>query len=116
MFELLFKYPASVFSKGRFVLLGSWPRWVLLAGIVAAALFLGWIIWRKRAQLGPSLRGLRLACLWALQSALVAVLLFLLWEPAISVESLRPQQNIIAVVVDNSRSMGVRDVGTSREE
>jgi len=25
MFEFLFKYPATVFSKGQFVLLAAWP-------------------------------------------------------------------------------------------
>src|SRR5579885_606799 len=116
MFEFFFKYPASVFAKGRFVLMGSWPRWALFVGVLAAAVFLGWLLWRKRKQLTPGLRGMRMVCLWALQSALVAVLLFLLWEPAISVEALRPQQNIIAVVVDDSRSMAMHDVGEAREQ
>ncbi len=40
MFEFLFKYPASVFSRGTFVLLGTWPRWALYGAIVACALFL----------------------------------------------------------------------------
>ncbi len=59
MFEFLFKYPASVFSKGTFVLLGAWPRWMLFAGIVAIAVLLAWLVWRKRNQLAPSLRGFR---------------------------------------------------------
>lgn len=116
MFEFFFKYPATVFARGRFVLMGSWPRWVLFVGVLAAAVFLGWLFWRKRKQLTPSLRGMRLLCLWGLQSALVALLLFLLWEPAISVEALRPQQNIIAVVVDDSRSMDMHDMAESREQ
>src|SRR5581483_10610947 len=116
MFEFLFKYPAGVFSKGTFVLLGGWPRWILLMAIVAAAGVLGWIIWRKRGRLAPSLRGARLALLWGLQSALVGLLLLLLWEPAISVTALRPQQNIIAIVVDDSRSMALNDVGQTREQ
>ena len=35
MFEFFFKYPIPVFSKGKFVLLGAWPVWVLL--LLAAA-------------------------------------------------------------------------------
>jgi hypothetical protein len=116
MFEFLFKYPAGIFSKGTFVLLGSWPRWILFAGILAAAVALGWAIWRKRKQLAPSVHGMRAAVLWGLQSALVALLLLLLWQPAISVVALRPQQNIIAVVVDDSRSMALKDTGDSREQ
>ena len=37
MFEFLFNYPRSVFSKGEFVLLGAWPKWVLVVLLVAAA-------------------------------------------------------------------------------
>ncbi|MGA8026581.1 MAG: glutamine amidotransferase [Bryobacteraceae bacterium] len=116
MFEFLFKYPAGLFSKGSFVLLGSWPRWVLFAAIIGAAVLLGLTIWRKRARLVPSLRGIRVLVLWALESALAALLLLLLWEPAISVAALKPQQNVIAVVVDDSRSMALTDTGESREQ
>jgi len=115
MFEFLFKYPASVFSRGTFVLMGSWPRWMLAAGIVAAAVLLGVLIWRKRTRLASSLHGIRLLVLWLLQSALLALLLLLLWEPAISIEALKPQQNIVAVVVDDSRSMALSESGESRE-
>ena len=115
MFEFLFKYPATVFSRGTFVLLGSWPRWVLLAAILAAAVGLGAIVCRKRSRLAGSVRGVRIVILWALQSSLLALLLLLLWQPAISVTALRPQQNIIAVVVDDSRSMALTDTGETRE-
>src|SRR5579875_2510186 len=116
MFQFLFKYPASVFSKGSFVLLGSWPVWVLWAAIFASAAVLAWFVWKKRSRLAPSVRGLRAAALWAFQSAMLALLLLLLWEPAISVTMLKPQQNIVAVVVDDSRSMSLRDTGDSREQ
>lgn len=116
MFEFFFKYPVSVFSKGTFVLLGSWPKWALFAAIAASAAVLGYMLWRKRAQLVPSIRGLRAVTIWALQALTLAVLLFVLWQPAISVTSLRPQQNIVAVVIDDSRSMSIADTGKPREE
>ncbi len=53
--------------------------------------------------------------LWALDWALLALLLLLLWQPAISVTALKQQQNIIAVVVDDSRSMALKDTGDSRQ-
>ena len=57
--------------------------------------------------------------IWGLEAALVALLLLLLWEPAITVAELKSQQNIIAVLVDDSRSMAIADSGsdgkTSRE-
>ncbi|MGH9625162.1 MAG: glutamine amidotransferase, partial [Bryobacteraceae bacterium] len=85
MFEFFFKYPAGVFARGNLVLLGSWPRWVLCAAIVAAVAALGALLWRKRARLRSSLRVGRVAAIWLLQSALLALLLVLLWEPALSV-------------------------------
>ena len=35
MFQFLFKYPSPVFTKGRFVLLSTWPKWLLPVLIVA---------------------------------------------------------------------------------
>ena len=46
-------------------------------------------------------------------AVLAAVLLFMLWHPALSVATLKPQQNIVAVVVDDSTSMSVADEGGS---
>lgn len=116
MFEFLFKYPPTVFSKGSFVLLGDWPRWALVAALIAAAGGLGWIIWRRRNRIAPTIRGPRTAVVWLLQSALVCLLLFLLWQPALSIATLRPQQNIVAVVIDDSKSMATQDEGSSRKE
>lgn len=115
MFEFLFKYPASVFSRGTFVLLGSWPRWLLYLGIAACGLLIaGWFVWKGKRLL-PQLQK-RAVAIALLQWATLAVLLLLLWQPAISVTSLRAQQNIIAVVVDDSRSMALKDGSEPREQ
>jgi uncharacterized membrane protein len=116
MFEFLFKYPVNVFSRGRFVLLGSWPRAILIAGICLAAFVLALAMWRRRDSLQQSFRGARAFVLWALQSALLGLLLLVLWQPAISVTALKPQENAIAVLVDDSRSMALKDGAESREE
>jgi uncharacterized membrane protein len=115
MFQFLFKYPAATFSKGRFVLLGPWPVLALCLGLIAAASVLGWAFWRRRDRLRTSVNRLRAITFWSLQSATVAILLLLLWQPAISVTALKTQQNIIAVVVDDSRSMALADTGDTRE-
>src|SRR5271157_2342326 len=112
MFEFLFKYPASVFSKGTFVLLGKWPTWVLALLIIGGALLLAWSIWHRKAGFTPAMRGTRSVFVWLLQTALVALLLLLLWQPALSVATLRPQQNVVAVVLDDSKSMAVKDVNS----
>jgi uncharacterized membrane protein len=116
MFQFLFKYPVPVFTKGRFVLLGGWPAWALAALIVAAAGGLALLIrWRLR-RATPELRSWRGWLIWGLQSALVALVLLLLWQPAMMVSELNSQQNIIAVVVDDSRSMRIADSdGKTRE-
>jgi uncharacterized membrane protein len=110
MFEWLFKYPASVFSKGDVVLLAAWPAWVLIGLILAAGGALAWHVLRRRAYLD----GWRRASIWLLQAGAVALILILLWQPALSVATLRPQQNIVAVMVDDSRSMGLVEGGATR--
>jgi uncharacterized membrane protein len=115
MFEWLFKYPAAMFAKGEFVLLGSWPRWILAALILLAAVGLGLLIWSQLAEGAPRMRGWRAGVVWLLQFALAALILILLWQPAITVAELKPQQNIIAVLVDDSRSMAIPDSGSTRE-
>src|SRR6478752_9753923 len=114
MFEFLFKYPEAVFSRGTFVLLGGWPIWLLALAILAAAAGLGWVVW-QRADSGR-VAGTRSAAVWLLQTLLASVLLLMLWHPALSVATLRPQQNIVAVVVDDSASMALPDEtgGTTR--
>ncbi len=115
MFEFLFKYPRAVFSKGSLVLLGAWPKWVLVIFLLAAAAGLAWLIRSKLPQASPHVRNWKAGVIWLLQFALAALLLILLWQPAILVAELRPQQNIIAVLVDDSRSMSIADNGATRE-
>ena len=68
----------------------------MVAAILVAAIFL-----RKPL---PRLRALALG---ALQWSGLALLLLLLWQPALSVSMLKPQQNVVAVVVDASSSMSL---------
>ncbi len=123
MFSLLFNYPLPVFTKGHLVFLSSWPVWLLPVLIVLAATGLAVLIRYRLKQAASAMRGeapalstRRAWAIWGVQSALVALLLLLLWQPAMSVAELSSQQNIIAVVVDDSKSMATFDVnGRSRE-
>jgi uncharacterized membrane protein len=110
MFELLFKYPLAVFSKGKFVLLSGWPIWLLALLIALAAGGLFWNIRQRHSVLSKT----RSTIVWLAQTALIALLLLMLWHPAISVARLRPQENVVAVLVDHSRSMGIADDGKPR--
>jgi uncharacterized membrane protein len=110
MFEFLFKYPPAIFAKGKLVLLSPWPVWLMALLFAAAAGGLFWHMRKHRAVL----KGARPLLIWLVQCALIAVVLFMLWRPAISVARLRPQQNVVAVLFDHSRSMGIADTGSPR--
>jgi uncharacterized membrane protein len=116
MFQFLFKYPSPVFTRGRFVLLSAWPAWLLPVSIAVAACGLAWLIRYRLRDVAPNLRTWRAWLIWGMQSALVALILSLLWQPAVVVGELNSQQNIIAVIVDDSRSMSIDDSsGKTRE-
>ncbi|MGA2137213.1 MAG: vWA domain-containing protein, partial [Bryobacteraceae bacterium] len=115
MFEFFLKYPRSVYTRGQFALLGAWPTWMLMLLIVAAAASLAWLIRSRLARAAPVMHGWRAWVIWGLQTLLVALVLVLLWQPAITVAELKPQQNIIAVLVDDSRSMAISEGGITRE-
>ena len=115
MFEFFFKYPRSVYTRGEFALLGAWPKWILALLIVAAAASLALLIRSRLAQAAPVMRGWRAWIIWGLQTFLAALILVLLWQPAITVAELKPQQNIIAILVDDSRSMAISEDGSTRQ-
>src|ERR1700674_861515 len=115
MFEFFLKYPRSVYARGQFALLGAWPKWMLVLLILAAAAGLAWLIRSRLSQAAPVIRGWRAWVIWGLQTLLAALLLVLLWQPAITVAELKPQQNIIAVLVDDSRSMALSEDGGTRQ-
>ncbi|HUQ50685.1 MAG TPA: hypothetical protein VM692_00600 [Gammaproteobacteria bacterium] len=110
MFEFLFKYSRATYERAELVFASGWPVWLLYASIVAAAIAIGIVIWRRKAGLGI----VRATVLGALQTALVAALLVLAWRPALVTQTLRPQENSVAVLLDTSGSMLYGDKDTSR--
>jgi uncharacterized membrane protein len=110
MFEFFFKYSPSAFSKGHLVFLAAWPVWILALLVIAAGAGLFYHVRRNHGLL----TGTRPIVIWLLETALVALILLLLWHPALSVATLRPQQNVITVLVDHSRSMGITEQGPTR--
>ncbi len=96
---------SSDFNEHRWVVLAPWGRAGIAAGglAVAAVLVLSWLSsarvvspWRRAALIG--LRAGAAAC---------AVILFL--EPAIELRQVAREPNRVAVVVDDSLSMSLRD-------
>ena len=110
MFELLFKYPLTVYEKGSFVLQSGWSLWWWVLASAAAAGVVGWLLLRQWNN-GKRARAL---VLWGLQSTMIALVLLLLWQPGISIATLKPQQNIVAVLLDDSRSMALTEDGLTR--
>jgi len=117
MFEFLFKYPLAAFRKGELVLLGSWPHWLLPILIFVVAAILGLLSFtRHRSRSAPVLSRGRLGVIWLLEVLTAVVILTVLWQPALVVTELQPRQNIVAVLVDDSASMGRLEEGSTREE
>jgi uncharacterized membrane protein len=110
MFEFLFKYSRATYERAELVFASGWPVWLLIALTVAAAVAIGISIWRRRAGLGF----VRATVLGILQTALVAAVLVLLWRPALVTQTLRPQENSVAVLLDTSGSMLYGDKDESR--
>jgi len=115
MFEFFFKYPRSVYARGQFAFLGAWPKWILILLILAAAAGLAWLIRDRVARSESVVRGWRVWLIWGFETLMVTILLMLLWQPAITIAELKPQQNIIAVLVDDSRSMAISEDGATRQ-
>jgi hypothetical protein len=116
MFEFFFRYPARVFSQGDFVLLSGWPKWILCILLLGAAVALGWRIYSRIGHTAHNLKYWQGAVIWLLESVVVCLVLILLWQPAMVVAELKPQQNVIAVLIDDSRSMGISEDGATREQ
>jgi hypothetical protein len=114
MFQFFFNYPRLVFSRGEFVLLSSWPKWILALLLLATAAVLAGMIRARLPEAAPRVKNWRLGAIWLLQFGLAGLLLILLWQPAVVVTALQPQKNIIAVLVDDSRSMATVEDGSSR--
>jgi len=110
MMEFLFKYPEQAFRDSEFVLASGWPTWLLLALVLlCSALVVGVLVW-KRASLSWWQHGL----LGSLQIAMLALVLFVLWQPALVNERLLPGENAVAVLLDTSASMALNEGSGTR--
>src|SRR5580692_8145371 len=98
IFQFLFKYPSVAFERGHLALASRWPAWVLIVLIILVVAAIGHYLWHREPKLPLRMR----AIVWALQSVTIAILLVLLWRPSLVVSMQVPQQNIVAVMVDDS--------------
>ncbi|MGC3981802.1 MAG: glutamine amidotransferase [Steroidobacteraceae bacterium] len=110
MFEFLFKYPAGEFRFGDLIYLRDWPIGALLALWLVGAVLLLLLAWRR----GRILNVPRMLAISALQLAMWALVLWVMWQPALLIKSLRTGENTVAVMLDASASMSVPDADTTR--
>lgn len=110
MFEFLFKYSRETFERGELLFASAWPIWVLVALIAAAAVAVTLNLVRNRNDLGWFKAGV----IGVLQVAVIAVLLTMLWRPSLLTQTLRAEENSVALLVDTSASMSYGEDGRSR--
>ena len=110
--RLLFGHEQAVFTNGRFGF-DVRPSIVLLVFIaLLVGAFIYFIYIRPRWRLKPGAT----AALVALRAALLILMVVLLLKPVVVVSSVVPRSSYVAVVVDDSLSMKLRDqpAGTTR--
>jgi uncharacterized membrane protein len=105
VFEFLFKYRPVVFARGELALASPWPAAVAL-GVLALAIP---ALATYRSARGRATPRDRMA-LAGLRAAALLLLALCLARPVIAVSEAVPQRNVLAVLVDDSRSMRVADL------
>jgi uncharacterized membrane protein len=109
VFELLFTHPLWAYKTGTFAFASAWPRWLLIASILAGAVVIAVTLQRRLSVGWPKLLAIGIA-----QTALLALVLCLLWRPVLNVERVRDRENVLAVALDASASMLYGDEKESR--
>ena len=103
LFTFFFKYEPFLFRRGEFTFQWSLDTWltVLILLALAACLFL---IYRRTFLYSQGRVGW---ILLALRGGFFLLLFLLAMRPGLILSRLVPKENLVAVLVDNSRSMGI---------
>ena len=112
--RFLFGHEQAVFTNGRFGFDVRPSAVILLLLVLLAAAFIYFIYLRPRIRLSKRTT----ATLIALRAALIALMIVLLLRPVVVVSSVIPRSSYVAIVIDDSVSMKLRDVpgGATRLE
>src|SRR6516225_210174 len=110
IFEVFFKYKPIIYAKGHlaFQLLGSRAWFILFVIAAGAGAYYAYKnVATDKYSLGlVSLRGLTFT-----------ILAFIFLRPVLNISTVLPQESYLAVVIDNSESMKIKDDGqTSRAD
>jgi uncharacterized membrane protein len=108
LFRFFFEYRPVIFQQGEFRLAPSTGSYV--AAVVVAAAVLMTIATYRGVQFTGRLRD-RIV-LTTVRIATLVLVLFCLFRPVLVVKAAVSQQNFLAVVLDDSRSMQIADWGT----
>ncbi|NIR28755.1 MAG: hypothetical protein GWN84_05445 [Gammaproteobacteria bacterium] len=111
MLEFALKYDPELFARGALELQWSWGAYA------AAVLGLGLLVALALGYARSTPRRRDRAGLWALRTALLALLLLVLLDPHLTVEVDEPVPGHVTVLLDDSLSMRIRDLnGAARSE
>ncbi|MGE0043465.1 MAG: glutamine amidotransferase [Vicinamibacterales bacterium] len=105
LFQLVFKYRPIVFSEGELHFAAGGG--VVPALVVAAAALAVTVVSYRSA--GPRLTTRDRIVLTGLRAAVLVIALVCLFRPVLAVQAAVPQQNVLALLLDDSRSMQVPD-------
>jgi uncharacterized membrane protein len=105
LFATLFKYRPLLFQQGHVVFRSPVAIQILLAIALAATVAAAWTYGRAR---GKSTRRDR-SVLFGMRVTVLALLTFALMRPTLVLSTVLPQQNYVAVLIDDSRSMRIAD-------
>ena len=105
LFEYLFKYPLLAYERGDIVWSGTWsPLWLAVGFVVGAGL----VVWSYRW--GRARTGVVTAwTLTLIRATGLAILTVCLLRPTLVLSTAVPQENVVAIIIDDSRSMGIED-------
>jgi uncharacterized membrane protein len=110
IFEILFKHKPIIYAKGHlaFQLLGSRAWFVLFVAAAGAGAYYAYRnVARDKYSIG----------LVALRAITFTILAFIFLRPVLNISTVLPQESYLAVVIDNSESMKIKDDGQiSRSE
>jgi uncharacterized membrane protein len=109
LFEFLFKYRPLIFDQGDFVFRASWVGY--LAAVVAVVS--AFLTFRTYLQVRGNSQPLDRAILTGLRIVALTVLAFCLLRPVLVLSSVVPQENFLAVLIDDSQSMQIADRNAS---
>lgn len=110
MIEFFFKYPRSVFNDSEFIFASGWPLWIL--AVLLFAFFVTLLVIMARRP--GNMKGYQLGTIGFIQLLMLAVVLIVVWQPALVSERLLSGENAVVIMLDTSGSMTFNEGGATR--